>query len=536
MKATQKKKYIPILILIVAAIVIGGATSVYYFINNQALAATFSTSTSALPDAKDTEVVSLRDGQTYELIATPVKRSIGGKEVRLLGYNGMVPGPTLQVAQGAKVTLKLTNQIDIATTLHPHGVNGDNKSDGLPGVTQKQIEAGQTFTQVLQFPDTGVYWYHPHVREDYTQASGLYGNFIVKPKSGADWPIVSREQPLVLSDIALDANGILPFNKTKADHTLMGRFGTVQLVNGKDTYQETVKNGDVVRYYITNTASTRVFRFAIAGAKLKLIGADNGFYEQEKFVDSVTLGPAERAIIDVYYPKEGSYTMQNATPSQSYTLGTVTATSGTPTHPQVADIFAVEQTHPDVTTSIAPYLARLDTATKKRLAITLNMDMSLMHESTSSSMNGNMMNMGGMDMSSTSLGSDGIEWSDGMESMNAKSTVDTVQWRLQDLDTKSTDINWVFKKGELVKLTIDNNASAMHPMQHPVHIHGQRFVVTAINGVPQTNLVWKDTILIPAGKTYTLAVVMDNPGKWMIHCHIPEHLESGMMGNFTVEE
>lgn len=535
MKAAHKKKYTPILVILVALLAVVGAAG-YYFIRVQVLAATFTTSVQGLPEAKDTEVVSLKDGQTFELIATPVKRTIGGKEVRLLGYNGMVPGPTIQVTKGATITLKLTNQIDVATTLHPHGVNGDNKSDGLPGITQKQIEQGQTFTQVLRFPDTGVYWYHPHIREDYTQASGLYGNFIVKPKSGADWPVVSSEKALVLSDIALDDKGILPFNKTKADHTLMGRFGTVQLVNGKDNYKDTVKTGDVVRYYVTNTASTRVFRLAIAKAKLKLVGADNGQYEQEKFVDSVTLGPAERAIIDVYYPNEGSYTMQNTTPNQTYILGTVNATPGTPTHPQVADIFAVEQSHPDVTASITPYLTRLDSATKKRLAIKLSMDMSLMHESGSMSMNGSMMDMGGMNMSSGEATDDGIEWSDTMEAMNAKSNTNNVKWQLQDLDTNKTDFDWTFKKGELVNLTVSNSASSMHPMQHPVHIHGQRFVVAAIDGVPQTNLAWKDTVLIPAGKTYTLAVVMDNPGKWMIHCHIPEHLESGMMGTFTVSQ
>lgn len=122
-----------------------------------------------------------------------------------------------------------------------------------------------------------------------------------------------------------------------------------------------------------------------------------------------------------------------------------------------------------------------------------------------------------------------------MAAMNASSTTDTVQWHLKDLDTNQTDFNWTFKKGDLVNLTVDNTKTTMHPMQHPVHLHGQRFIVTAIDGVPQSNLVWKDTVLVPAGHVYTLLAVMDNPGKWMIHCHIPEHLEAGMMGNFTVE-
>ncbi len=531
MKEVKPRKKVKLIIVgvLLAVFAIGGF--LWYQQSQSSNSSYYSTSTAGLADAKDTAVIQLKNGDHYTIVAEPVKRTIDGKSVRLLGYNGMVPGPTIEVEQGSSVTLTVVNNLDVDTTLHPHGINGDNSSDGLPDITQSPIKPGESYQQTIRFPDAGVYWYHPHIREDYTQASGLFANFIVKPKDTSTWPMVSSEQVLTLSDIALDSQGIAPFSIARADHTLMGRSGTMQLVNGRDNYHQTVQQGQVIRYYLTNTASVRPFRFAIPGAKLKLIGADNGLYEQEKFVDTVTLGPAERAIVDVYFPTSGDYHIQNATPGKTYGLGAVTVTANDQTDTAMIDRFNVEQTHPEVSSSMATTLANLATATKKRLTIGLSMDMSLMHGS-----GGGMMDMESMSGMSGESTTDGIEWEDGMATMNAQSTTQTVQWKLVDQDTGSSDFSWTFEKGTLVNLTIDNSKTTMHPMQHPIHIHGQKFLVTSIDGVSQQNLVWKDTILIPAGKTYTLAVLFDNPGKWMIHCHISEHLEAGMMGNLIVNE
>src|SRR3989338_6439156 len=89
-------------------------------------------------------------------------------------------------------------------------------------------------------------------------------------------------------------------------------------------------------------------------------------------------------------------------------------------------------------------------------------------------------------------------------------------------------------KGDLVKLRLINPEHSMHPMHHPIHLHGQRFLVLNVNGVPTTNYVWKDTTLVPIGATVDLLVDATNPGEWMLHCHIAEHLESGMMTSLVV--
>lgn len=144
--------------------------------------------------------------------------------------------------------------------------------------------------------------------------------------------------------------------------------------------------------------------------------------------------------------------------------------------------------------------------------------------------------MGGM-MHMENENPDGIEWEDTMTMMNKNSTNKTVKWILRDEETgkEGMDINWSFKKGSLVKIHLTNDADAMHPMQHPFHMHGQRFLVLNQNGTVNTNLVWKDTVLVPADQYVDILVDMSNPGNWMAHCHIVEHLFAGMMFGYRVE-
>ena len=96
--------------------------------------------------------------------------------------------------------------------------------------------------------------------------------------------------------------------------------------------------------------------------------------------------------------------------------------------------------------------------------------------------------------------------------------------------------DWVFKQDELVKIRLVNDKNADHIMQHPVHIHGQQFVILSVDGLPNNNLVWKDTALVYPDQTMDILVKMSNTGEWMLHCHISEHLHAGMMMKFRVED
>lgn len=117
-----------------------------------------------------------------------------------------------------------------------------------------------------------------------------------------------------------------------------------------------------------------------------------------------------------------------------------------------------------------------------------------------------------------------------MPMMNWATTAKEVRWILRDPATglENDQIDWIFDLGDVVKVRIHNDRSAFHAMQHPIHIHGQRFLVLSQDGVPNDNLAWKDTVLLPVGSTTDILLELSNPGRWMVHCHIAEHLESGM--------
>jgi hypothetical protein len=131
-----------------------------------------------------------------------------------------------------------------------------------------------------------------------------------------------------------------------------------------------------------------------------------------------------------------------------------------------------------------------------------------------------------------------VEWEGTMPGMNQATTGAQAHWVLKDPATgaENMDVHWTFQRGDLVRLRLVGVRNTLHGMHHPIHIHGQRFLVLAVNGTPNENPVWKDTVLLPAAGALDLLVDMSNPGTWMLHCHIAEHLQAGMMMHFDVEE
>jgi len=135
-------------------------------------------------------------------------------------------------------------------------------------------------------------------------------------------------------------------------------------------------------------------------------------------------------------------------------------------------------------------------------------------------------------------GADGIEWEDDMVEVNRMTTPANMHWNLVDRETGDVNhaIAWRFRVGDRVKIRLVNEMDSDHPMHHPFHVHGAgRFLVLARDGSPQSNLVWKDTVLVRTGETVDILLDVTNPGRWMAHCHIAEHHESGMMFSFDVE-
>lgn len=534
----MNKKYLYTSLAVIAIVVVGIVILQRSDIGIKVMAGTFSTDTAGLTEAKASETVELKNGDTYDLTASIVKKTIGNSVVKMLAYNGMIPGPLIKVEQGAEVTLHFTNNTDVDTTIHSHGVRLENKFDGVPDVTQKEVKPGESFTYIVKFPDEGMYWYHPHIREDYAQELGLYGNYLVVPNDPNYWSPVNREVALFVDDILMENGKIATFSKASADHTLMGRFGNTMLVNGETNYALQAKAGEVIRFYITNSANTRTFNIAIPGAQMKLVGADGGKYERETWSESVILSPSERTIVEVFFANAGPYTLQHKTPERTYTLGTITVLDER-VDTSFEKEFAVLRSNKDIQSEIDAFRSSFNKPADKRLKLTIDMGMDMqdmMGTQSMSSSGGHMMPDGTM-MGGMMDSNEPIEWEDDMEMMNEMSNPEMMKWVIEDEDTgkKNMDIDWNFKVGDKVKIKITNDPNSMHPMQHPIHFHGQRFLVLSTNGKPNGNLVWKDTTLIPNGDTVELLVEMTNPGEWMAHCHIAEHLEANMMFGFKVE-
>ncbi|HMB92132.1 MAG TPA: multicopper oxidase family protein [Rhodothermales bacterium] len=488
--------------------------------------------TGAIPEVRPRQLVRLSDGDTLALDADLVRRRIRGRDLVMYGFNGQHPGPLIYVPEKATVVVEFTNHTSWPTAIHWHGIRLNNRFDGVPGVTQEPVEPGGSFTYEIYFRDAGIYWYHPHHREDIFQDLGLYGNLLVRPAQEDYFSPVNREEVLMLDDLLLGDEGIIPYGTEASNFTMMGRFGNVFLVNGEPDFALEVPRGEVVRFFLTNVANTRTFNVSFGGLPIKVIGSDVGLFEREVWAESVVLAPAERYIVEVQFPEAGLVPLMNRVQAVNHRLGQFVAEVDTLAQIQVdeqpvaedfSEPFARLREHVDTITDINAYRAAFDRPVDHELVLTV--------EAPGVPLPVRQL------MRIDAIYANPVEWSGTMPMMNWISTGTEVRWILRDPATglENMDIDWRFRQGDVVKLRLRNEREAFHAMQHPVHIHGQRFLVLSVNGVPSDNLVWKDTMLLPAGATADILLDLANPGAWMIHCHIAEHLSSGMKMVFSVE-
>jgi FtsP/CotA-like multicopper oxidase with cupredoxin domain len=592
----------------------------------------FPTDPAGLPQASRPQLQELADGDTLKLRVGPVAKPLGDTTVRMLGYNGSIPGTTLKVAQGTEIEVHVENHGDLDTTVHWHGLRLENRYDGVPHETQAPIPVGGEFSYRIQFPDPGLYWYHPHIREDYTQELGLYGNILVVPADPDYWPPADRDLLLTLDDILIEDGKVAPFSPTETTYAAMGRFGNRLLVAGDSDLRLSFRAGEVVRLWLTNTANTRVFNVTLPGARMKLVGGDSGRVEHEEFVDQVVLAPSERVVVDVLVESPGELALEHHTPNRSYRLAAMTVSEGAPSTAatrfgelrrapeleaeharldrwlaaapdkilalvaQMDDPAAMPEaagpviyacpTHPDVTSaepgrcpmcgmkllaSQAPTVTayacpmhpevvsdqpghcpkcgmKLLPAGSERTAPAEHDQAGIGHSGMDhagmkhSGMNHagsdeSSMDHSGMDDSVDHRGAEGIEWEDDMVEVNRRTTSATMHWRFLDRSSGADNpaIDWRFTVGDRVKIRLVNEMASDHPMHHPFHLHGAgRFLVLARDGLSEPNLVWKDTVLVRTGDTVDILFDVTNPGLWMAHCHIAEHMQSGMMFSFNV--
>ena len=487
---------------------------------------------STAPPARPRELIRVMDGDTLRLEAGLVQRSLKGRPYTMYAFNGQYPGPLLEAVRGSEVTVVFTNRLPHPTTVHWHGIRLDHRSDGVPDLSQPVVPPGGSFTYHLRFPDAGIYWYHPHVREDIQQELGLYGNLLVRADSGAQYGPANREAVLMLDDILVGDDGLVPLGLESPTHALMGRFGNTFLVNGEPEYRLRVGRGEVVRFYLTNTSNTRTFNLSFPGARMKVVASDVGPYAREEWVESVVIAPAERYVAHVRFERPGRAALVNRVRGLDHLYGKFFAEVDTlgivevGRHREARDLsreFATLRTDTAAASELERF--RSTAARARREALVLTLETNGLPPVTQRL------------MQLDSIYFSPMEWSGTMPMMNWASTGRQVRWILRDPATgrENMDVAWRFRRGEPVRIRLLNQRESFHAMQHPIHLHGQRFLILSVNGVPNEHPVWKDTVLLPAGSAVDILLDPSNPGRWMLHCHISEHLSAGMMTRFDVE-
>lgn len=425
-----------------------------------------------------------RDRHTLEveLEAAPSSLDWGvGDGTEVWSYNGAVPGPVLQAAVGDTLRVRLHNGIEEDTTIHWHGMRVPNTMDGVSWV-QDPLAPGDDFTYEFTIPDSGTFWYHPHINSPEQIERGLYGVVVA---TDPDDPTVDVERLLVLDDVDLQPTGeIAPFELDESTvNSELGRLGNVLLVNGASVLDGPVRaearGGQVERWRLVNAANARTFTLELGGADWRVVAEDGTRIDPPQTPDRLTLASGQRVDLEVLPAEE------------DLTLTLILQPPSADEIPWPAFVAEIER--PDDAAEPLdwppPSLPEV-VPTTQEVTLTLAGDAE--------------------DGAAMTWTINGQAWTS-CEDMLGGDPIPV------DGDTPTA-------------LTIVNDSE----IQHPFHLHGQFMQVLAIDGVAPAYAGQRDTVLLEAEQTAELFTMFDNPGLWMAHCHILEHVARGMMTAFDV--
>ena len=448
---------------------------------------------SAEPPAWDAGVKGLEAPDTnpdpriveISLEARIARVDIGAEQaVEAWTYNGGVPGPVIRARVGDRLVVHFTNKLPAPTTVHWHGVRLPIGMDGVPGVSQPEVKPGESFTYDFTLPDAGLYWYHPHVASAEQVGFGLYGALLVEdPHDGVG---VADQLVMVLSDMSIVPAGTLePADAGGSIGTVFGREGSHVLLNGREHSSMTVRAGAPQRWRIVNAAKSRYFSLDLGGVVFRQIGTDGGLQEYPTEHDTLTLGPGERA--DVIVSPTGTATKPAVLRSVLVYRGFGTIEGRFPYDDLATINFAEGPPYsgpplPDVRRQIEPTIRAGATAVDLEFTLVQAPDQAPEYQIS------------------------GALW-DAKEKLLRAKLGETQIWQVTNKSSWS----------------------------HPLHLHGYFFQVLDETGAPVHPLAWKDTVNIPFDSTVRLIVHFDDrPGSWMVHCHILDHAEGGLMGMVVV--
>jgi FtsP/CotA-like multicopper oxidase with cupredoxin domain len=405
-----------------------------------------------------------------------------GKKVRAWTYNGGIPGPLIRTKVGDRLIVHFVNELDAPTTIHWHGVRVPIEMDGVPGISQPEVKKGESFTYDFIVPDASLYWYHPHVMSNAQVGYGLYGALLVEdPGDGVG---VADTTTIVLSDIGFDGKGQLEDAESGGSAGMVfGREGAYVLVNGRTRPTLKARSGALQRWRIVNAAKSRFFYLDLDGQEFTLIGEDGGFSERSTTSGILLITPGERK--DVLVRPTGKPGSELTLRAMLYNRG-----YGSIEYRSVEDILTIALSNDAPVTNVAvPKVTRAITPPPLAGATPVSLVLTLPPQEAGHS----------------EFRINGVPY-----------------WKAKP---------FLAKLGETQVWTIKNDTD----WDHPFHLHGYFFMVVDEKGQPRRPMVWKDTVNIPMKTTARFLVTFDErPGTWMMHCHILDHAEGGLMGTVQV--
>lgn len=406
-----------------------------------------------------------------ELVAQPVQAQIlpeGEPATAMLGFNGSTPGPVLRARQGEVFDIRFLNRISEGSAVHWHGLRLDNAMDGVPGMTQDIVEPGATFEYRFRAPDAGTFWYHSHNRSWEQVARGLYGPLIVEEETPPD---VDHDLVVMVDDWRMTEGGALAGGfDNMHDQAHQGRLGNY--ARALVVPDAAVRRGDRVRLRLINVATDRIFPLELEGIGGKLVALDGMPLSQTQAVSNLVLAPAQRADIIGDVTSAGQIALVLPGRDGPYVLGEIPVV-GVNTTRQPTDIPALppnKTAQPDMDTAVP---------------LTLTMEGGAMSRRMMQGM------MGG-----------------GIWAFNGQSGLTDTPFHR-------------FERGQTARIRLVNDTR----FPHGIHLHGHHFHEVGTDGTPGA---LRDTTLVAAGETRDIICVFDNPGKWLLHCHMLGHQAAGM--------
>jgi FtsP/CotA-like multicopper oxidase with cupredoxin domain len=408
-----------------------------------------------------------------------------GVDTEALGYNGSTPGPMIHARVGDRVIIHFHNDLDDDTTVHWHGLRISDTMDGSPAI-QEPVRPGGEFTYDFVVPDASTFWYHSHVGTEEQIERGLYGALVVHE---AVPPTVDRERIFVLDDVKLSSNGQVAPALTSGPDVGRGRYGNVLLTNGQTTpVTATAARNAVERWRLVSAANARPLRVRVDGAVWQVVGTDGGLLPEPYSADEITIAPGQRYDLEVRMEDPAAGAAQLVTTvltavsdggveDRDYTLAAVTLDGEVAARPAW----------------VAPAV------TLPRTDVTAAQSFSW--------------------MLSGALGDAGVEF--------------TINGRVGTGHGSHTGVHDIIERvpqNTPVRITLRSNVSP----EHPFHLHGQFFQIVAPAARAQAEPGLKDVVRVRGAEAVTVLTYFENPGQWMVHCHIAEHAERGMMSELVV--